>query len=61
MSKSKDLRLVTFKVESKVWKKFLRICSKKDLSGSQVLRDYINLLVQEKLILLGKKISNDLS
>lgn len=49
-------QLATLRVEPKLWKRFLKICTSKDLTGSQVLRDYINLIATEKLSLLDKKV-----
>lgn len=48
-------RLVSFRVDSAKWKKFLQACSKKDLSGSEVLRFYIDLVATEKVSLLSVK------
>lgn len=56
MAASKDLHVVTFRIEPKIWKKFLSICKKEDLSGSQVLRNYINLIVTQELSIKDMKL-----
>lgn len=55
MAANKHHRLVSFRVDSARWKKFLQACSKKDLSGSEVLRYYVDLVATEKISLLDKK------
>lgn len=56
MPTSKQLHVVTFRIDLPIWKKFLKTCKNKDLSGSQVLRNYINLIVTQKLRIMDKKV-----
>jgi len=55
MQQKKD-HIVTFRIDPKLWKTFLSICKKKDISGSQVLRNYISLIVDKKLRIMDKKV-----
>lgn len=48
--------IVTFRVDREQWSKFLEICHEKDMSGSQVLRNYISLIVAGKLRVMDKKV-----
>lgn len=48
--------IVTFRIDPKVWKEFLKICKSKDMSGSQVLRNYIGMIVNKKLRIMDKKV-----
>ena len=48
--------IVTFRADPKVWQKFLKICRTKDMTGSQVLRNYMTLIVNGKLRIMDKKV-----
>ena len=55
MAKAKQ-NIVSFKIDRKPWQKFLKICRGKDMSGSQVLRNYITLIVDKKLRIMDKRV-----
>lgn len=48
MPSSKQPHLVSFRIDPPTWKKFLTVCRSKDMTGSQVLRHYINLVATKK-------------
>ncbi|MBA7658407.1 hypothetical protein ES703_66358 [subsurface metagenome] len=52
----KQPKVVTFKIDQDIWWDFLRICRTHDMSGSQVLRNYVNLIVTKKLRIMDKKV-----
>jgi hypothetical protein len=47
--------LVSFRVDPKTWHEFLNICHDKDMSGSQVLRNYVGLVVKRVLRIADKR------
>jgi len=49
-----QLHIATFRIDLCTWKKFLKTCKHKDISASQVLRNYINLIVTKKLRIMDK-------
>lgn len=51
--------LVTFNIDQLTWWDFLRICKSHDMSGSQVLRNYVNLIVTGKLKIMDKEVRAD--
>lgn len=53
---AKKHHIVTFRIHPRLWKEFLNICGEKDMSGSQVLRNYIALIVDGKLRIMDKKV-----
>ena len=48
--------IVTFRIDPRLWQKFMKICRSKDMSGSQVLRNYITLIVDKRLRIMDKKV-----
>ena len=48
--------IVTFRIDPRLWQKFIKLCRSKDMSGSQVLRNYISLIVNKKLRIMDKKV-----
>lgn len=47
---------VSFRIGRTRWNEFLNICHDKDMSGSQVLRNYILLICDKKLTIPDKRV-----